>query len=118
MQVLTVKNSTRARIGDTVKIGLVQGVQFKGYALAYVIPTAALLFGIAAGHMLGTYAGFPPLDIITGFFSLIVASFFSLRHLQKLDASASIEIVKVLYDPWTSGSLNADEGTNLDHFAS
>jgi positive regulator of sigma E activity len=38
MQVLTVKNTERARVGDTVKIGLVQGVQFKGYVLAYVIP--------------------------------------------------------------------------------
>ena len=100
MQVLTVKNSKRARIGDTVKIGLVQGVQFKGYFLAYVIPVAALIFGIVGGHFLGTYAGFPPLDIIAGFASLIVVSFFSLKRLKRLDASSSIEIVNVLYDPW------------------
>ena len=100
MQVLTVKNTKRARIGDTVKIGLVQGIQFKGYFLAYVIPVAALVFGIVGGHFLGTYAGFPPLDIIAGFTSLIVVSFFSLRRLKRLDASSSIEIVNVLYDPW------------------
>lgn len=100
MQVLTVKNSKRARVGDTVKIGLVRGVQYRGYVLAYVIPAAALVFGIAGGHFLGAWAGFPPLDIIAGFFSLIVVSFFSLRRLKRLDASSSIEIVNVLYDPW------------------
>ena len=118
MQVLTVKNSKRARIGDTVKIGLVQGVQFKGYFLAYVIPVAALVFGIVGGHFLGAYAGFPPLDILAGFTSLIVVSFFSLRRLKRLDASSSIEIVNVLYDPWNPGSLRSAEGTIPDHFIS
>jgi len=45
-------------------------------------------------------AGCPPLDILTSFFSLIVVSFFSLRRLKRLDASSSIEIVHVLFDPW------------------
>jgi positive regulator of sigma E activity len=86
----------RARVGDTAKIGLVQGIQFKGYVLAYVIPPAALVFGIVGGHFPGTYAGFPTLDIIAGFTSLIAVSFFSLRRLKRLDASSSIEIVNVL----------------------
>jgi len=111
MQVLTVKNTMGARVGDPVKIGLVQGVKYKGYVLAYVVPVAALLFGIAGGHFLGTYADFPPLDIITGFLSLIVVSCFSMRRLKRLDASSSIEIVNVLYDPWDRGSLRSDEGT-------
>jgi len=97
--VLTVRNSQRARVGDTVKIGLVRAVQYRGYVLAYVIPPAGLLSGIVAGHFLGACAGFPPLDIITGFASLFVFSFFSLRRLNRLDASSSIEIVTVLLDP-------------------
>ncbi len=117
-QALTVKNSKRARVGDTVKIGLVQSVQFKGYLLAYVIPSAALLFGAVGGHVLGTYAGFPSLDIIGGFSSLIVASFFSLRRLKRLDSSSSIEIVDVLFDPWKPGSLKSDEETIRDYFIS
>jgi len=111
MQQLKVKNSKRARVGDTVKIGLVQRVQFKGYFLAYVIPSAALVFGIVGGHFLGAYAGFPPLDIIAGFTSLIVVSFFSLRRLKRLDASSSIEIAHVLSDPWDPWSLKSDEET-------
>ena len=118
MQVLTVRNSERARVGDSVKIGLVQGIQYKGYVLAYVIPVAALICGIAGGHILGTYAGLPALDIIAGFVSLIIVSFFSLRRLKRLDASSSIEIVKVLYDPWDPGSLRSDEATVPDHFIS
>ena len=97
---LKVRNTKRAQVGNVVKIGLVQGVQYRGYFLAYVVPAAALLLGIAGGHFLGRYAGFPPLDILTGFFSLIVVSFFSLRRLKRLDASNSIEIVHVLFDPW------------------
>jgi positive regulator of sigma E activity len=118
MKVLTVKNSKRARVGDTVKIGLVQGVQFRGYFLAYVIPVAALVFGTVGGHFRGTYAGFPPLDSIAGFTSLIVVSFFSLRRLKRLDSSSSIEIVIVLYDPWNPGSLKSEEETIPDHFLS
>lgn len=96
MQVLTVRNPARARIGDSVKIGLVQGAQFKGYLLAYVVPPAALVLGSLGGHFPGIYAGFPPLDIIAGFASLIAASFFSFRRLKRLDSSSSIEIVDVL----------------------
>jgi hypothetical protein len=54
------------------------------------------------------------LDIIAGFASLIVVSFFSLRRLKRLDASSSIEIVNVLYDPWNVGNFGlheADRGT-------
>ena len=118
MQVLTVRNSKQAHVGDSVKIGLAQGVQYRGYVLAFVVPTAALLFGIAGGPFLGTYAGFPPLDIIAGFFSLIVVSFFSLRRLKRLDASSSIEIVNVLYDPWDRGSPGSTEGTIHDRSSS
>jgi len=118
MQVLTVKNTKQARVGDSVKIGLVQGVKFKGYVLAYVIPSAALIVGAVVGHFLGTYAGFPALDVIAAFFSLFVAAFFSLRQLKRLDSSNSIEIVDVLYDPWNPGSQRPDEETISDYYLS
>jgi hypothetical protein len=81
-----------------------------------VIPPAALVFGAAGGHFLGAYAGFPPLDIIGGFFSLIAASFFSFRRLRRLDSAHAIEIVHVHSGPWSPGSLRADEGTTPDHY--
>jgi positive regulator of sigma E activity len=118
MQELTVKNSKRARVGNTVKIGLVKRVQYRGYLLAYVMPSAALVFGTAGGHILGTYAGVPTMDIIAGFTSLIVVSFFSLRRLKRLDSSSSIEIVHVLSDPWVPGSVRSDEETIPDYFPS
>ena len=117
-QELTAKNSKRARVGDTVKIGLVQRVQYTGYFLAYVIPSAALVFGMVGGHFLGAYAGFPALDIVAGFISLIVVSFFSLRRLRRLDSSASIEIVHVLSAPWNPGSPEPGEETIPDCFPS
>jgi sigma-E factor negative regulatory protein RseC len=115
MQVVTVKNTMGARVGDSVKIGLVKGVKYKGYVLAYVVPVAALLLGIAGGHVLGTYAGFPPLDIIGGFISLIVVSCFSMSRLRRLDASSAIEIVNVLCDPWDRAPLLSQEGTHPYH---
>jgi positive regulator of sigma E activity len=117
MQELTVKNSKRARVGDTVKIGLVRGIQYRGFFLAYVIPAAALIFGIVGGHFLGAYTGFPPMDIIAGFASMIVVSFFSLRRLKRLDSASSIEIVHVHSDPWNP-SLKSDEGTVSDYYLS
>jgi len=95
LHILTVRNSERARVGDTVKIGLVRWVQYQGYFLAYVLPPAALLFGIVGGHFLGVYAGF---------FSLFVVSLFSFRRLKRLDACSSIKIVNVLFDPWDSAN--------------
>jgi positive regulator of sigma E activity len=117
MQELTVKNSKRARIGDTVKIGLVRGVQYRGFFLAYVIPAAALIFGIVGGHFLGAYAGFPSMDIIAGFALMIVVSFFSFRRLQHLDSTSSIEIVHVHSDPWNP-SRRSDEETISDYYLS
>lgn len=114
MQELTVKNSQRARVGDAVKIGLVQRVQYTGYFLAYVIPSAALVFGMVGGHFLGTYTGFPAVDIIAGFISLISISFFSLRRLRRLDSSSSIEIVHVLSDPWNPRSPESGAKTIPD----
>jgi hypothetical protein len=64
------------------------------------------------------YAGFPTLDIIAGFASLIVVSFFSLRRLKRLDASSSIEIVNVLFDPWNPASVKSEEATISDYYAS
>ena len=118
MQELTVKNSKRARVGDTVKIGLAQGVQYRGFVLAFVIPSAALIFGAAGGHFLGSRAGFPALDIVTGFFSLIVVSFFSFRRLKRLDSSHSIEIVNVLFDHRNPGPLKSDKEAIPDYFIS
>ncbi|MDH4163497.1 MAG: SoxR reducing system RseC family protein [Nitrospirota bacterium] len=100
MQELTVMNPKNARVGDTVKIGLVKRVQYKGFVLAYVVPALALLLGIAAGHLLGSYAGLPFLEILSGFLVMIAVSFFSFRRLKMLDASHSIEIVQVISDPW------------------
>jgi len=118
MQVLTVRNSKQARVGDSVKIKLVQEVRLKGYLLAFVIPPTALVFGAVGDHFLGTYAGFPPLDIIAGFFSLIVVSYFSLKRLKRLDASNSIEIVDVLVGPWNPAYTGPVEETIPDHFVS
>lgn len=117
-KVLTVRNSRQAHIGDNVKIGLVRSVHLKGYLLAYVIPLAALVFGAVGGQFLGAYVGFPPMDIIAAFFSLIVVSYFSLKQLKRLDSSSSIEIVSVLYDPWNPGFLKSDHETNSDYAAS
>lgn len=109
MQELTVRNSKQARVGDTVKIGLEQGIQYRGFFLAYVIPAAALIMGMAGGHFLGAYTGHPALDIIAGFTSLIVISLYSVRRLKRLDAASSIEIVQILSDPWRPSQGSAEK---------
>ncbi len=120
LQELTVKNSKKARVGDVVRIGLSQSIQYKGYLLAYAIPAASLVLGIVGGHFLGMYAEFAPLDIITGIFSMIAASFFSLGSLKRLDSSSSIEIVNVLFDFRDPGhpALKSDADIIRDYFLS
>ena len=114
LQVLTVRNRTGARVGDRVKIRLAQEVQFRGYLLAYMVPTAAFIFGIVAGHFLGSWLGFPPLDIIAGFFSLVVAAFFSFRRLKLLNNTNAIEIANVLLDPWIPEVGEQCRGTGVN----
>jgi positive regulator of sigma E activity len=99
MQVLTVRNTQDARVGDRVKIGLDEKVQARAYVLAFIIPPAALIVGSVAGHSIGTYSGFPAIDIISGVAWMIAGSFFSFRKLKRLDQTSSIEIVRVLIDP-------------------
>jgi hypothetical protein len=72
--------------------------------------------GAVAGHYVGTYAGFPPLDIIGGFLSLIAVSYFSFRRLRKLDSANSIEIVQVLTGPWCPEPLRSDDGALPGYF--
>jgi positive regulator of sigma E activity len=103
VKVLTVKNSKCARVGDTVKIGLSRGIQYRGYVLAYVMPSTALVLGAVGGHFLGIHTGYRNLDVIAGFLSLIAVSVLSLMRLIRLDSSSSIDIVKVLHDPWNPG---------------
>jgi positive regulator of sigma E activity len=117
MRELTVINSKRARVGDTVKIGLLQGVQYRGFFLAYVIPAAALIFGIVGGHFLGVYTGIPAMDITAGFASMIAVLLFSLKRLKRLDSTSSIEIVHVHSDPWKP-SFRSDEESISDHYLS
>lgn len=118
MREVTARNVLQARVGDSVRIGLVRGVQRRGYLLAYVIPAAGLVIGSAAGHLLGELAGFPPLDIIAGLVSLAAASFLSFRRLRRLDASSSIEIVEVLSDDRRESSPETDEKTLSDYYLS
>jgi positive regulator of sigma E activity len=117
MQELTVRNTKQARVGDTVKIGLDQRVQYKGYVLAYSIPAVALVIGTVGGQYLGASVNFPPLDIIGAIFSMIVAAYFSLRRLKRLDSAHAIEIVQVFSDPWIPGCSRPDEAVS-DYYAS
>ena len=116
MQVLTVKNSQEARVGDFVKIGLAQRIQYAGYVLAYVLPAFGLILGSIAGHYLGAILNFPPLDIISGLAVLIIVSVLSFRRLKRLDSSNSIEIVHVYADPWETGTLGYGHGPTQGRF--
>ncbi len=81
-----------------------------------MFPALTLILGSVAGYYLGALLGFPPLDVITGFLSLIVVSFFSFRRLKRLDSCHSIEIVNVLLDPWGLGALSSEGGAMHDQY--
>lgn len=99
LQTLTVRNARQARMGDTVRIGLAHQVQSQGYFLGFIVPAAALVLGIAGGHILAVLVGIGPselLDAFAGFAAMFLASFFSFRRLKRLDGDFSVEIVRVL----------------------
>lgn len=117
MQELIVRNKIGAQIGDTVKIGLVKYIQYTGYVLAYTVPAAALLVGIAAGYFLREYAGFKVPDALMGFAFMFTASFFSFRKLKHIDSASSIEIVGIS-SPAKAEFHKPDEKTIADYYLS
>lgn len=111
MQVVTARNTSCAHVGDRVKLGMAKDIQYRGYVLAYVVPATAFILGTVAGHFLGDLAGFQPLDVITGFGSLIAVSIVSFRRLMQLDSANAVEVIDVLTGPWVPDLAEQCRGT-------
>ena len=92
MSVLTVKNSIGARVGDVVTVGIAQKTQMKAFLFAFIVPFLSFLVGSAIGYVIGKEYSLPSLDVITGFASLLVSSWYFLKKLRKLDRSEPMVI--------------------------
>ncbi|MEW6739324.1 MAG: SoxR reducing system RseC family protein [Nitrospirota bacterium] len=106
---LTVKNPIDAKIGDSVTVGIDKGIKTKGYFLAFIIPLLSLIFGALAGHIVGKHLSIPSLEVMAGFITLLLVSFFSFRRLKILDSSSSMAIKSVISDNRFSESIESDE---------
>lgn len=93
---VTAKNNLAARVGDTVMIGLDRETKTSGYLLAYLLPLFSLLLGAFIGHLLADRFDFQPLDVLCGFTALVLAVFFSLRRLKRLNDSHLMSVRKVV----------------------
>jgi sigma-E factor negative regulatory protein RseC len=106
---LNVKNHIGANIGDSVIIGVDKETKAKGYFLAFIIPLLSLIFGALAGHIVGKHLSMPSLEVMAGFVTLLLVSFFSFRRLKILDSSSSMSIKSVVSDNRFSESIESDE---------
>ncbi len=107
--VITAKNPIAAKVGDSVIVELDRPTMTKGYFLAFIIPVLSLIFGTLAGHIVGKYLSIPSLEVMVGFMTFFLVSFFSFRRLKILDSSSSIVIKSVISDSRFSESIESDE---------
>lgn len=96
LSMISAKNLAGAGIGDIVKIGIDSKVKVKGYLLSFIIPLFSLIGGSLAGYFIGQKILLPGFDVITGFTSLILASFYSFKRLKALDRSSSLAVTGII----------------------
>ncbi|MEJ2183262.1 MAG: SoxR reducing system RseC family protein [Nitrospirota bacterium] len=92
------ENRAGAAAGDMVTLGIAEGVRWRGYALAYMLPLLGLLGGAAAGAWLGARAGVPGLETPGAFFFLALALALSLRRLSTMDRTEQMFVSRIVRD--------------------
>ena len=93
---ITAKNAINAALRDTVRVTLDKNTRRKGFLFAYLIPLACFLGGSLIGYVIDVSFSLESFDIVGGFASLLISSFFSLRRLRRLDRSSSLTIKEIV----------------------
>lgn len=107
--IISVKNPIGARVGDIVTIGIDKRTKSKGYFLAFIFPLLSLIIGAFVGHIISIYFLIPSFDVIAGFISLLLTSFFSYRKLKILDLSSSMVITSIISENNFSEYIEPEE---------
>ncbi|MCX7793670.1 MAG: SoxR reducing system RseC family protein [Thermodesulfovibrionales bacterium] len=94
--IVAVKNTLGARIGETVTIGIDEGIRIRGYLFAFIIPLLSLFLGTIIGVFYNNIFPIKSLDVISGFLGLFAGSLFSLRSLKRLDSKSYLVIRSIL----------------------
>jgi positive regulator of sigma E activity len=76
-----VVNPINAGVGDVVKISLPQKGLFKGAAILYLLPIAALISGVLGGLWLGAGAGWGDAGSVLGGLGGLALGFYAVRRL-------------------------------------
>ncbi len=97
--VMKAQNFAGAEKGDIVELSLDITTHIKAYFLAFVLPVITLLFCTYLGSVISLSVGVTNLDVIAGFTGLILSVVFSFKHIQKLDRTSQLKIIKVLHEP-------------------
>lgn len=114
--VLTAKNQIGAKVGDSVTVGVDAATKTKGYFLAFIIPLASLVLGTLLGHIIGEYFLISSFEVLSGFITFILVSFFSFKRLKILDSSSSMVIKSVASDNKFSECRESDEARRYSEY--
>jgi len=113
MSLLTAKNTAGAAIGDVVTVGISQETQVKGFLFAFIIPFVSLLAGSAIGYVIGRGHS---LEVITGFASLLVSSWFFLKKLRNLDRSQTMVVKEIVSEYRFTPEWKTEEEQRFEGF--
>jgi len=97
--VMSVKNKTGARKGDTVELGLDKAIHIKAYFFAFIFPVVMLLACTYAGSVISSYSDIYGLDVTVGFTGLIISILYSFYKIRKLERTSRLQIIRIISDP-------------------
>ncbi len=95
VSVITARAVDGINPGDSVRVVLDEANQYKGMFLAFIAPLISLLVGTYAGYVINRDVSIPYLEVIMGFLSFVISSFFTLRRLKKMDSSVKLSLRKI-----------------------
>lgn len=81
--------------GDSVRVTLDSATQSKGMFLAFIFPLFSLFAGTLAGYLINRWLAIPYIEVLAGFLSFLITSYFTLRKLKRIDSNVRLSLKKI-----------------------
>lgn len=100
--ILTVKNTTGAKAGNTVVLELGKTTRAAAYFFVFIFPLIWLFVCAYLGHLGSNHFGIKWLDAAAGLAGFFVSLLYSLRKIRNLDRESHLSISKIIADVHTT----------------
>ncbi|MFN3479155.1 MAG: SoxR reducing system RseC family protein [Thermodesulfovibrionales bacterium] len=96
--------------GDSVRVTLDSATQSKGMLLAFIFPLFSLFAGTLAGYLINKGLAIPYMEVVAGFLSFLITSYFTFRRLKRMDSSVRLSLKKIEGDSFSEEFMDPEHG--------